>query len=211
MDKQFRVGLTGGVGSGKSTVANLLAELGAGIVDTDVIARTLTAPGGTALPAISAHFGSWAIDEGGALDRGAMRARVFSDPSAKHDLEAILHPMIRVESLRQCEAAQGLYVVLVVPLLVENLPAYRSLLDRIAVVDCDYGLQVARTAARPGMDEAMARAVVAAQVDRSARLEVADDVIENNADFPALKAKVEQLHDRYATLAMEKSALKQNN
>lgn len=209
-DPLFRVGLTGGVGSGKTTVANLLAELGASVIDTDAIARALTVRGGLAMPAIVDHFGPWVLGADGALDRGAMRARVFSDTKARRDLEAILHPMIRSESIQQCATAQGIYVVLVVPLLVESLPEYRPLLDRIAVVDCDLEQQVARTAKRPGLDEAQARSVVAAQVDRSARLAIADDVIENGTDFAGLKARVEQLHTSYTKLAAEKSALKQN-
>lgn len=210
MDRQFRVGLTGGVGSGKTTVANLLAKFGASIVDTDVISRELTSQDGAAMPAIIAHFGSQILDEVGALHRRAMRARIFSDPDARHELEAILHPMIRAESLRQCESADGVYVVLVVPLLVEHLSDYRSFLDRIAVVDCDLEEQVARTAERPGLDAGQARAIAAAQIDRSSRLAVADDIIENRSDLDALQASIEQLHERYAKLAAEKSALKQN-
>lgn len=211
MGHPFRVGLTGGIGSGKSTVANLLAEMGATIVDTDVISHALTAPSGAAMPAISARFGRDVITREGALDRPAMRARVFSDPTARQDLEAILHPLIRGESLRQCDAATGKYVVIVIPLLVENLSEYRPLLDRIAVVNCDTEERIARTAARPGMDEAQARAIMAAQASGSDRLAVADDVIENQADLATLRARVEQLHGRYATLAAEKSTQKQNN
>jgi dephospho-CoA kinase len=211
MRNPFRVGLTGGVGSGKSTVANLLGEMGATIVDTDVIAHALTAPGGSAIPAIEARFRKDVLTHEGALDRPAMRARVFSDPNARQDLEAILHPLIRMESLRQCDAATGKYVVLVVPLLVEKLADYRLILDRIAVVDCDLEHQVARTAARPGLDEAQARAIIAAQASRLDRLAVADDVIENQTNLDALRARVEQLHGRYATLAAEKSRRNLNN
>lgn len=211
MGAPFRVGLTGGVGSGKSTVANLLAEMGATIVDTDAIAHALTAPGGDAIAAIVARFGSDVLTPEGALDRPVMRTRVFFDPSARQALEAILHPLIRMESQRQCDAATGKYVVLVVPLLTESLPEYRSVLDRIVVVDCDPDLQAARTAARPGLDEIQARAIMAAQASRTERLAVADDVIENQADLTALKAMVGQLHGRYATLAALKSTAKQNN
>ncbi len=211
MHNLFRVGLTGGVGSGKSTVANLLGEMGATIVDTDVIAHALTVPGGAAISAIEARFGKDVLTREGSLDRPAMRARVFSDPNARQDLEAILHPMIRMESLRQCDAATGNYVVLVVPLLVEKLADYRRFLDRIAVVDCDIEQQVARTAMRPALDETQARAIIAAQASRSDRLAVADDVIENLKGFAALRARVEQLHGRYATLAAEKSTRNLNN
>ncbi len=205
MGNRFRVGLTGGVGSGKSTVARLLAEMGASIVDTDVIAHALTGPGGGAMPAIGARLGARFLTPEGALDRAAMRARVFSDPEARRDLEAILHPLIRAESQRLCEAATGAYVALVVPLLAENLATYRPLLDRIAVVDCEPGQQVSRTASRPGIDEAQARAIVAAQAGRAQRLAIADDVIENHADMAALRARVEALHRYYAMLAARKS------
>lgn len=205
MCDRLRVGLTGGVGSGKSTVANLLAEMGATIVDTDVIAHDLTARGGAAISAIAACFGDDILGRDGALDRPAMRARVFSDPTVRQDLEAILHPLIRRECLRLCDAAPGKYIVLIVPLLVEKLSEYRPLLDRIAVVDCDPEQQIARTAARPGLDEIQARAILAAQASRSDRLAVADDVIENRTSLAALRARVEQLHGLYSMLADKKS------
>ncbi len=201
MTTRLRVGLTGGVGSGKSTVAAWLAELGAGIVDTDAIAHALTAPGGVALPAIAQRFGAGVLDGNGALDRAALRALVFSDASARHGLQAILHPLIREEAIRLCESVPGLYVVLVVPLLVENLAAYRPLLDRVLVVDCPEAWQIARTAARPGLDEAQARAILAAQASRSERLAVADDVIDNQGDLADLRGKVEILHARYLALS----------
>jgi dephospho-CoA kinase len=211
MPRRFCVGLTGGVGSGKSTVAQLLAEMGAGMVDTDVIAHALTAPGGAAMSAITAEFGSGFVTREGALDRAAMRARVFSDPGARQRLEAILHPLIRTESLRQCGAADGIYVVLVVPLLAEHLAAYRPSLDRIAVVDCDPEQQLARTAARPGLDEAQARAILSAQASRSARLALADDVIDNRGDQGALRNRIACLHEHYVRLATERLAEMQNN
>lgn len=201
MAARLRVGLTGGVGSGKSTVAAWLAELGAGIVDTDTIAHTLTAPGGVALPAIAERFGPGILDGNGALDRAAMRALVFSDASARRGLEAILHPLIREESMRQCESVAGLYVVLVVPLLAENLAAYRPLLDRVLVVDCPEARQIAHTAARPGLDEAQARAIVASQASRSDRLAAADDIIDNQGDLADLRRQVESIHAHYAALA----------
>lgn len=208
MARRFRLGLTGGVGSGKSTVARILSDLGADVVDTDAIARQLTAPGGAALPAIRAAFGAGMIDRDGALDRVAMRARVFADPDSRRGLEAILHPLIREESLRQIESARGPYVVIVVPLLAENLAAYRPLLDRIAVVDCDESRQLLRTAARPGVDMDQARAILASQAGRLERMNIADDVIENRADLPALRESVRQLHALYlhlATACLEKN------
>lgn len=207
MNRRFRVGLTGGVGSGKSTVACMLAELGAGIVDTDVIARALTGPGGAAMAAIAERFGARVVAPDGALDRAAMRARVFADPAARHDLEAILHPLIRAASLRLCDEVAGSYVVVVVPLLAEHLAAYRPMLDRVAVVDCDPEQQLARTAGRPGIDEAQARAIMAAQAGRAERLAIADDVIANLDGLGPLRVRVEQLHRDYATLAAEKSGI----
>jgi dephospho-CoA kinase len=201
MRRPYRVALTGGVGSGKSTVARMLSELGASIVDTDAIAHGLTAREGAALPAIVAAFGDGVLAPDGALDRGAMRARVFADPTARQRLEAILHPLIREASLRQSEAARGAYVVLVVPLLAENLEAYRGLIDRVAVVDCEEAQQIARTAARPGLDEAQAMAILKAQASREGRLAIADDVIENRSDIASLRDSIERLHRRYLALA----------
>ena len=204
---QFRVGLTGGVGSGKTTVANMFEALGASVIDTDEIARELTASDGPAMPAIADEFGTSVVKSDGSLDRDEMRRLAFSNPLARRRLEAILHPMIRMETSHRCESAGGFYVVMVVPLLVEHLTQYRPLLDRIAVVDCDSSLQIARTAQRPGLDELQARAIVKAQVDRPARLAVADDVIENGLDLAALKRRVEELHVRYVAWAAEKSSL----
>lgn len=201
MGRRFRLGLTGGVGSGKSTVARMLSDLGASVVDTDAIARALTAPGGSAMPAIRAVFGAGMIGSDGALDRAAMRAKAFAELESRRSLEGILHPLIREESLRQIEAARGPYVVIVVPLLAENLVAYRPLLDRIAVVDCDESQQLSRTASRPGLDVDQAKAILASQASRRERLKIADDVIENRADFVALEEKVRQLHELYLHLA----------
>lgn len=211
MARSFRVGLTGGIGSGKSTVARWLAELGADIVDTDVIARCLTAPGGAALPAILREFGEAMLDRDGSLDRTAMRLLAFSDPKAREKLEAILHPLIRAESLRRIDAAQGCYVVVVVPLLAENLDAYRPFLDRIAVVDCEESQQLARTASRPGLDLDQARAILATQSSRLQRLDIADDVIENRGDLAALRMQVGKLHDHYLRLAASESEKNTNN
>lgn len=204
MSRPFRVGLTGGVGSGKSTVADMLASMGASVIDTDVIARSLTASGGAALPAIVARFGEAMLAPDGALDRGMMRDRVFSDPAGRQALEAILHPLIRAQVQHQCDKATGAYVLVVVPLLIENLAEYRSVLDRILVVDCLPEQQLVRTSARPGLNEAMARAIMAAQIDRAARLAAADDVISNQGDLTALRQAITDLHSRYATWAAKK-------
>jgi len=211
MARRFRVGLTGGIGSGKSTVAQWLAELGASVVDTDAIAKCLTAPGGVALPAILKVFGEEMLDRDGSLDRTAMRLLVFSDPKARKKLEAILHPLILAESLRQIETALGRYVVLVVPLLAENLDVYRPFLDRIAVVDCEESQQLARTASRPGLDLAQAKSILASQSSRSQRMGIADDVIENRGDLSALRERVRKLHERYLHLSVGETEKNPNN
>lgn len=197
---RFVVGLTGGIGSGKSAVAVLFAELGADIVDTDAIAHQLTGRGGAAIEPIRAAFGGSVITPDGALDRPAMRRLVFSDPAAKQRLEAILHPMIRVEADLRCVSAQGAYVILVVPLLVET-GSYRGRVDRILVVDCAEETQIARTMARSGLSEAEVRSIMAVQAGREARLAAADDVIDNDGDLEALRAQAEALHLRYLDAA----------
>ncbi len=196
----FIVGLTGGIGSGKSAAAALFEELGAAVVDTDAIAHALTAPGGAAIAAIRAAFGDEVIDARGALDRAAMRRKVFADAQAKARLEAILHPMIRAEADRRCAAASAPYVVLVVPLLVES-GGYRRRVQRIAVVDCPEEVQVARVMSRSGLSAAEARAIMAAQTGRGQRLAAADDVIDNGGAFSALRPQVEALHRRYLEMA----------
>lgn len=197
----FVVGLTGGIGSGKSTVADLFAALGAAIVDTDEISRELTAENGAAMPEISAEFGPSVVHASGALNRAAMRQLVFSDASAKGRLEAILHPRIRRVSEARCAAATTApYIILVVPLLVES-GAYRAQVQRILVVDCDEETQVSRVVARSGLTPDEARAIMAAQASRAHRLAAADDVIFNNADRAALDAQVQVFDQRYRALA----------
>ena len=196
----FLVGLTGGIGSGKSAAASLFEKLGAAVVDTDAIAHELTAPGGAAIAPIRAAFGDAVIDARGALDRAAMRRSVFADAAARARLEAILHPMIRDEADRRCAAAQARYVVLVVPLLVES-GAYRNRVQRVAVVDCPEAVQEARVMARSGLSAEEARTIMAAQVDRKARLAVADDVIDNGGNLAALAPRIEVLHRRYLEMA----------
>lgn len=196
----FIVGLTGGIGSGKSAAATLFEEFGAAVVDTDAIAHELTAPGGTAIAPIRAAFGDEVVAPDGALDRAAMRRKVFTDAQAKGRLEAILHPMIRAEADRRSAAARAPYVVLVVPLLVES-GGYRSRVQRIAVVDCPEAVQVARVMSRSGLSAGEARAIMAAQVGREARLAVADDVIDNGGELAALRPQIEALHRRYLEMA----------
>lgn len=195
--RPFVVGLTGGIGSGKSTVAELFAARGAAVVDTDAIAHELTASGGAAIDAIRARFGAGVLRADGALDRDAMRALAFDDPHAREALEAILHPMIRAESERRIAAAAAPYVVHVVPLLVES--AGRSgRFDRVLVVDCPVSVQVARVQRRSGLSAARIESILAAQAGREERLAAADDVIDNGGDADALAAQVEALHRRYA-------------
>ncbi|MDT3737709.1 MAG: dephospho-CoA kinase [Denitratisoma sp.] len=196
----FLVGLTGGIGSGKSAAASLFEALGAAVVDTDVIAHELTAPGGAAIESIRCAFGDKVIDARGALDRAVMRLKVFADASAKARLEAILHPLIRAEADRRSAAARAPYVVLVVPLLVES-GGYRSRVRRVVVVDCPEEVQVARVMSRSGLSAEEARAIMAAQVSREQRLAVADDVIDNGGDLAALRPQVEALHRRYLEMA----------
>lgn len=199
----FIVGLTGGIGSGKSTVADLFVQRGAALVDTDIIAHELTGPEGAAMPALREAFGNAVLRADGGLDRAAMRRRVFSDAAAKSTLEAILHPMIRAESARRCAAATTPYVVLAVPLLVEA-GTYRERCDRIVVVDCEEATQVARVVARSGMTDAEVRAIMAAQARRSVRLAVADDVIDNDGAPERLPDQIEKLHQRYLQAALTK-------
>ena len=199
----FKIGLTGGIGSGKSRVADMLGEWGATLVDTDQIAHALTAANGAAMPAIEREFGPQALTPEGALNRQWMRERAFSDPQARQRLEGVLHPAITEETERQASAATGLYLVFVVPLLVESLARWSTRVDRICVVDCDPETQVARVQSRSGLTEPAIRRIMAAQAARASRLEVADDVIVNDgATSPEqLRAQAKTLHDRWLTLA----------
>jgi len=191
------IGLTGGIGSGKSTVAGLFAEQGAAIIDTDDIAHRLTRPGGIAIPAIRAEFGDRYIAEDGALDRAGMRALVFADAAARHRLERLLHPQILAQT--ETELAQtgtAPYAILVVPLL-PQAPAFRRLVQRVLVVDCDEATQLARIVRRSRLSEAEARAIIASQTPRAERLKLADDIIYNDGDLDALADQVDALHRRY--------------
>ncbi|MGS0895259.1 dephospho-CoA kinase [Burkholderia stagnalis] len=197
----FAVGLTGGIGSGKTTVADLFAARGASIVDTDLIAHRITAPGGLAMPAIGHAFGPDFVAADGALDRARMRALIFSDDDARRRLEAITHPLIRAETDREARDAQGPYVMFVVPLLVES-GNWRARADRVLVVDCPVDTQIARVMRRNGFTREQVEAIIARQATRDARLAAADDVIVNDAATPdALAAQVDALHRRYLGLA----------
>ncbi|OJA35141.1 dephospho-CoA kinase [Burkholderia ubonensis] len=191
------VGLTGGIGSGKTTVADLFAARGASIVDTDLIAHRITAPGGLAMPAIEQAFGPDFVAADGSLDRAKMRALIFSDDAARRRLEAITHPLIRTETDREGREARGAYVMFVVPLLVES-GCWKSRVDRVLVVDCDVETQIARVMRRNRFTREQVEAIIARQATRDARLAAADDVIVNDATTPdALAAQVDALHQRY--------------
>jgi dephospho-CoA kinase len=196
----FSVGLTGGIGCGKSTVADLFAARGAAVIDTDLIAHQLTAPGGMAIPAIRAQFGDTFIGTDGAMDRARMRAHVFADPLEKQKLEAILHPLIRQETERAAAEAGGDYVMFVVPLLIES-GTWKQRVARVLVIDCPEQLQIERVMRRSQLGEAQVRAIMAAQVSRDTRLASADDVIVNDGDVNALIPQVERLHALYCSLA----------
>jgi dephospho-CoA kinase len=194
------VGLTGGIGSGKSTVAALFARHGVLVIDTDAIAHRLTAAGGVAIPAIRAAFGDAVLAPDGALDRAAMRRRVFADANARKRLEAILHPLIRQQVERELARLEAQpYAIVVIPLLVETA-AYGDLVERILVVDCDEASQVERVCARNGLALQEVEAIMAAQASRAQRLAVADDVIDNTGDGTALAAQVDALHRKYLGL-----------
>jgi dephospho-CoA kinase len=196
----FVVGLTGGIGSGKSAAADEFARLGATVVDTDAIAHELTAPGGAAIEPLRQLFGESYVTESGALDRAKMRALVFADPGARARLEGLLHPLIRTESERRIRAASGPYVIHVVPLLIES-PRYRERVDRVLVVDCPETLQIERVQRRSGLARETAEAILRAQVPRAARAAAADDLIDNSGSLDALHNQVAALHARYLDLA----------
>jgi dephospho-CoA kinase len=200
---QYVVGLTGGIGSGKSTVADLFVEQGAGLVDTDAIARELTLAGGTAMPALTAEFGPEVLAADGALDRVAMRQLAFADPSARSRLEGILHPLIRQVSAERCKSATEPYVILAVPLLVES-GNYRQRCDRIVVVDCPESLQIERVMARNGLSAEEVKAIMAAQATRQQRLAAADDVVVNDGDREKIVEQVKIRHANYLALLAEK-------
>lgn len=195
----FRVGLTGGIASGKSTAAKFFGAFGVPILDSDSIAREVVEPGQPPLERLVERFGRGILTPDGHLDRPALRDIVFSDPKARADLENLTHPAIGAALEARSAAAGGPYQVLVIPLLIEkNLG---SQVNRVLVVDCDEELQIRRLHARDGSTRAQARAILDAQASRSARLKGADDVIRNDADVGAVKAQVAELHARYLELA----------
>ncbi len=199
---EFVVGLTGGIGSGKSAAADCFSAHGIAVVDTDALAHALTAAGGAAMPALLAEFGPEVATPDGALDRSRIRRLVFADPDARKRLEAILHPQIRVLSGEHCRDAASPYVILAVPLLVES-GGYRDRCNRVVVVDCPESLQISRVMARSGLSESEVRAIMAAQASRGERLVVADDVLNNDGDLHHLEAQITGLHRKYLHLASQ--------
>lgn len=190
------IGLTGGIGSGKSTVADLFAHSGAAVIDTDLIARQLVTPGSPALAEIRAAFSDAVLDSAGKLDRAGLRRLVFADDTARRRLEAILHPRIRSDVKHALAEVQTPYAVVVIPLLIET-GGYRDMLDRVLVVDCPETLQIERVMARNGLSAEDVRAIMATQASRAARLAAADDVIENTGSAETLRSAVAALHQRY--------------
>jgi dephospho-CoA kinase len=196
MDNRLSIGLTGGIGCGKTTVADLFAARGASVIDTDQIAHALTAPNGAAMPALIEEFGADYATPDGALDRAKMRALVFADPGARTRLEAILHPRIREATAAAALLANGSYVIFVVPLLIES-GTWRERVTRVLAIDCPEEVQVARVMARNGLPESQVRAIMAAQVTRAERQAAADDIILNDDGLDALLPQVERLHAFY--------------
>jgi len=196
---RLRIGLTGGIGSGKTTVSDRFATLGAEVIDTDELSRELVEPGQPALQEIRDAFGDGIVDPAGRLDRGALRRRIFAEPDDRRRLEAILHPRIRDEMLRRAEASRAPYVILVVPLLLET--GQHELVDRVLVVDAPEDMQRERAMRRDGADTGAIDRILAAQLDRATRLGHADDVIRNDATLDSLQQAVARLHRSYLALA----------
>jgi dephospho-CoA kinase len=199
--RPFRVGLTGGIASGKSTAAKFFGALGVPIIDTDQLARDVVEPGQPPLDRLVERFGSSILTPDGHLDRPALRTIAFSDARARADLEALLHPAIGAAAEARSAEAGGIYQILVIPLLVEK--SLGTQLDRVLVVDCDEELQIRRLQARDGSTLEQARAILNAQTSRAARLKAAHDVIKNDGDMSAVRDQVATLHARYLELAQQ--------
>jgi dephospho-CoA kinase len=193
--RPLRIGLTGGIASGKTTVANFFADLGIPVIDTDVIAREVVAKGAPALAEIRTAFGDTVFSDDGTLDRRAMRKLVFSDDNKRQRLERILHPRIRDAAVMQAEAVTAPYMVIVVPLLVES--PMKEFMDRVLVVDCSEDVQLSRLKMRDTENEEQAHSMIAAQASRDERLAIADDVVLNDSDLDETRSQVEALHQAY--------------
>ncbi|MEM9102953.1 MAG: dephospho-CoA kinase [Pseudomonadota bacterium] len=200
---KFQVGLTGGIGSGKTSVSNRFADWGITIVDADLVARDVVAPGQPALTAIVAHFGDQVLNDSGELDRKALRHLIFKDPDERQWLNQLLHPLIQKQFQQQLRMAQSDYVIGVVPLLYESLQSspHAYTFDRIIVVDCDESLQIARTIERDNIDDKLAKQMLNQQASRQQRLSLADDIIVNNANENHLFQQVDQLHKQLLVMA----------
>ena len=197
--RPYRIGLTGGIASGKSVVAGMFADLGVPIIDTDAIAREVVEPGQPALEEIREMFGDHMIDTAGNLDRAAMRKTIFADENARSDLEAILHPRIGAETRRQADVADGNYQIIVVPLLTSS--PLKEFVDRVLVIDCEKETQIKRLVSRDAESFEQAKKILAAQSSREGRLAIADDVIRNDGDLEQLRERVIELAERYSELA----------
>jgi len=204
MSRALRIGLTGGIGSGKSEASREFARLGVPVIDTDVIARELVRPGQPALAEIVTRFGTEMLGENGNLDRTRLRKTVFSDPGLRRQLEAILHPRIRDRAVALTEQTEGPYCVLVIPLLVETAGDYP--LDRILVIDSPRELQIERIAARDGLSESEIKSVLETQASREQRLAIADDIIVNDASPEHLRSEIERLHRLYSETGHDHTA-----
>ncbi|HEX3914575.1 MAG TPA: dephospho-CoA kinase [Steroidobacteraceae bacterium] len=200
MAPRLRIGLTGGIASGKSMVTQRFAELGVPVIDADVASRTVVEPGKPGLAQVLQRFGPQVLDAGGRLDRKALRSVIFNDSASRHALDAILHPLIRAEMERQAATAQGPYVVLAIPLLIEGGNANWRV-DRVLVVDADETLQIQRLQMRDGTSDEQTRAILASQSSREARLAVADDVLSNTGTVAELRQAVDHLHAQYLQLS----------
>lgn len=199
------IGLTGGIGSGKSSVARIFSALGATVIDTDEIAHRLTAKGTPALSAIIEQFGSSYQLPDGNLDRARLRKRVFSDHASKEKLETLLHPLIKQEVVSEMAGAQGPYLVLVIPLFFET-GAYRDLVDRVLVVDCDENQQISRTMSRSKLSAEEVRSIMAHQAPRAERIKQADNLLSNRGNHADLEKQAQKLHQHYLTLALQRQA-----
>lgn len=199
----LRIGLTGGIASGKSTVADMFAEYGVPVIDTDVIARELVAPDMPAFDAIRQRFGDRVVSRDGTLDRGTLRKIVFENEDSRRALEAILHPQIRQEAMDRSRAARGPYQIIVVPLLAES--PLKTMMDRIVVVDCDVETQLKRLLSRDAESEEQARRMIAAQASRDERLAIATDIVSNDGDLDETRRQVGLLHREYLDLANARS------
>lgn len=199
-DQVFTVGLTGGIGSGKTTVANMFADLGVTLIDTDLIAHALTNTNGAAIEAIKNAFGADFIQSSGAMDRVKMRLHVFGQPEGKKRLEAILHPLIREETEAAAKKSTGIYTIFVVPLLVES-KSWKQRVSRVLVVDCSEQIQIQRVMSRNGMTREQVLAIMQTQASRDDRIKAADDIIDSERDLAEIRQDVRRLHDKYLQLS----------